>query len=306
MTSLKRLAIVLGLVSVTVQADPVPVQHWINTGLNNRDLTISPDGHTLLSTIMSPTNRFAVILVSHQRDGKWSAPEIAPFSGTWPDIEPMFTPDGKRLYFASKRPKPDRDSTDWDIWSVTFDQGRWSEPDNPGPPINSAGNEFYPSITSGGSLYFTAERESDDPNIGGEDIWRALPDPKNPGQFLHAEPVPGAVNTKQSEFNAFISADDDFLIFGATGRDNEMGGGDLYISRADANGQFGPGILLPAPINSPSLDYCPYIRGDSFYFTSQRPTDNKLAESYETLKQAYESPGNGLGDIYSVPTQMLE
>ncbi len=45
-----------------------------------------------------------VILVSHLRNGKWSAPVIAPFSGQWRDIEPAMAPDGSYMIFASNRP----------------------------------------------------------------------------------------------------------------------------------------------------------------------------------------------------------
>ncbi|MDZ7685319.1 MAG: hypothetical protein U5O39_10235 [Gammaproteobacteria bacterium] len=69
-------------------------------------MTLSPDGTELFSTLMAPGNRFGVIVTSRQVDGKWRPLELAPFSGRYSDIEPMFSPDGDRLYFASKRPRP--------------------------------------------------------------------------------------------------------------------------------------------------------------------------------------------------------
>ena len=35
----------------------------------------------------------------------WSAPDTAPFSGTWGDRAPRFSPDGRTLYFTSNRPE---------------------------------------------------------------------------------------------------------------------------------------------------------------------------------------------------------
>jgi hypothetical protein len=33
-------------------------------------------------------------------NGKWSAPELAPFSGSYFDKEPFVAPDGKELFFS--------------------------------------------------------------------------------------------------------------------------------------------------------------------------------------------------------------
>lgn len=269
--------------------------HWINSGMNNRDLTLSPDGRLLLSTLMAPANQFAVIVVSEFKQDRWQAPEIAPFSGRYPDIEPMFSPEGRRVFFASTRPKPDRDGEDWDIWWVSFDNGTWGEPVNAGAPINTPANEFYPSLAANGNLYFTAAREG---GAGGEDIFRAI---ATGASWSRIEPVGDGVNTKADEFNAFVSPDERYIIFSATGREDSVGRGDLYISDRGSDGEFAPARLLPAPINSVQLDYCPFVRGDRFYFSSRRQATITGFSQFEQAEKAFESEGNGLGDIYSVP-----
>ena len=76
---------------VTTAAGATEVSlHPLSDGFNNRDLTISPDGEWLLTTIMAPANQVAVIVVYRRTSDGWSEPAIAPFSGTWRDIEPMF------------------------------------------------------------------------------------------------------------------------------------------------------------------------------------------------------------------------
>ncbi|MCZ6504156.1 MAG: exo-alpha-sialidase, partial [Gammaproteobacteria bacterium] len=144
------------IISISISADPE--LHWVSSGLNNRDITFSPDGNTLLTTIMSPKNLFAAIAISHKVEGAWSALTIAPFSGQYQDIEAMFSPDGNDLLFASRRPKPQRDGNDWDIWRVDLVDGKWASPVNVGD-VNSTGDEFYPSIANNGNLYFTATRD---------------------------------------------------------------------------------------------------------------------------------------------------
>jgi Tol biopolymer transport system component len=263
---------------------------WFNSGMNNRDITFSPDGKVMLTTILAPKNVSAAIAISHLQNGDWSPLEIAPFSGVHMDIEAAFSPDGKMVYFASKRPKPDREGSDWDLWQVPYDDGKWGKPVNLGAPVNSPGNEFYPSVAANGNLYFTATRED---GAGGEDIYRALPDE---GGYPTVENIGAPVNSPGFEFNAFIAPDESYLLFGSQGREGETGGGDIFISYRKA-GTFTEPRLLPASVNTHRLDYCPTVFRDRLYFTSERLGDIDLA-TMEKLLRFHDSPANGLGDVY--------
>ena len=188
---------------------------------------------------------------------------------------------------------------DWDIWYVQRTRDGWSSPVNLGAPVNTSANEFYPSVATSGNLYFTAERE-DGP--GSEDIFRAI---FRDGKYWDIEQVGDGVNTETYEFNAFVAADESYLIFSSLGRDDEIGGGDLYISQRKTDGEFGPARLLPQGINSNRLDYCPYVWGDRFYFTSERAERPQQELNYPALEALFSSPGNGLGDIYSVELKAI-
>lgn len=287
--------VIAALVALPTVADEITVsQHWISSGLNNRDLTISPDGTLLMSTVMSPANQFAAIIVAERDGDSWGEPRLASFSGTWSDIEPMFTPDGDRLWFASNRPKPGREGDDWDLWYVDRHGGGWGEPVNPGPPINTGGNEFYPSVAANGNVYFTAEREVGE---GSEDILRAI---WQGGEYVRVESLGPGVNSARFEFNAFVAPDESYVIFTAQGgREGEIGRGDLYISR-QTDGAFGEAKILPEPINSTLLDYCPFVHDGTLYFTSRRYADHAPYADLDALNDALTSPGNGMGDIYRV------
>src|SRR5690606_11187784 len=121
-------------------------------------ITFTPDGRTAYFTTSDdffPATRRATIMVSHlQRDGTWSTPEVAPFSGTWPDIDPFLTPDGRRLYFSSIRPIDGREKPDLDIFYVERTPRGWREPVRLGPEVNSDLDELYPSLSADGTLYF--------------------------------------------------------------------------------------------------------------------------------------------------------
>jgi len=118
----------------------------LSDGLSNRDFTISPAGDEIFFTIQQP--RFALSTILHviKKEGKWGKPEVAPFSGKWRDLEAAFTPDGQYIYFSSDRPISGNAKKDFDIWRVKrLPGGKWGEPENLGPNVNSAKDEFYPS-----------------------------------------------------------------------------------------------------------------------------------------------------------------
>ncbi len=203
----------------------------ISTGLNERDFALSPDGKELFYTVQSPRGFFQTILYAKKnKHGKWSNPEVATFAGKYGDLEPAFSADGKKIFFSSNRPLTGTIIKDYDIWVVEKKGDSWGEPENLGTPINTSANEFYPSISKTGNLYFTASYKS---SIGGEDIvvarWKD-------GIYMQPVSLDSAVNSKADEFNAFVSPDEEFIIFSSYGRKDDKGRGDLYMSCKDASG----------------------------------------------------------------------
>lgn len=60
----------------------------ISTGDYESHPAFTPDGKTLYFVKSNPTFDFWTIVVSHLVNGKWSAPETAPFSGQYADADP--------------------------------------------------------------------------------------------------------------------------------------------------------------------------------------------------------------------------
>jgi len=268
----------------------------ISDGFANRDFVISPDDNEIFYTLQQ-RDLVSVIMYAHKIKGKWSTPQVAEFSGIYNDLEPAFTADGNRLFFSSNRAITASDSIgDYNIWYIDKENGSWSSPVALGPQVNTTKDEFYPSLAKNGNLYFTTQLES---GKGKEDIvvsaW------KN-GEYLAPVSLPDAINTKNFEFNAFVDPDEQFIIFSSFGRSDDVGRGDLYISVKKA-GVWQPALNLGIKINSPSLDYCPFVTWDKKYlfFTSSRTSFkapfNKRQSAAE-LKKNLQSAGNGLDDIY--------
>ena len=269
---------------------------WLSTAHSERDFSLSKSGEEIFYTLMIGRN--GVLLTSGRTGEEWSAPAVLPFSGQFSDLEPFLSADGQRLFFASNRPADGgSEAKDFDLWWVDRQGDTWGEPRQVGAPVNTEGNEFYPSVTDAGVLYYTARREG---GMGGEDIWRAEPVGE---AFGDPVPVSAAVNTDRDEFNAWISPDDTVLLFSSFGREDGLGGGDLYVSVRDESGAWSDSRNLGEPINSTSLDYCPFVSpdGSTFYFSSRRTRITFPSEApydYETLSGLLSAPLNGNGDIY--------
>lgn len=295
--------LVFGFDAIAQTPPPVSPQLFLedklSTGLNERDLAISPDGNELLFTVVAPLNKFSAIFqITKQPNGTWSKPEIASFSGNYPDLEPAFSPDGKKLYFVSKRPLNGKSKNDFDIWMTEKINGIWSEPKHLGNEVNTEMDEFYPSVAANGNLYFTASYNE---SVSKEDIFVAR---FENGSYTKPVAVDSAVNSKLYEFNAYIAPDESYILFTAYGRKGDKGRGDIYISiKKDGKWQTARPI---ESINSDKLDYCPTVGpdGKTLFFTSERSQiksdfSNKKAD-YQYFENVQKSAQNGSGDIYWV------
>ena len=101
-------------------------------------------------------------------DGKWGKAEnLGPTINTIYDEEGVYLhPDGKTMYFSSKG---HRTMGSYDIFTSVLQDGKWSEPENIGYPINSADKDvFFVVSASGKHGYYSSARMD---AIGETDIY---------------------------------------------------------------------------------------------------------------------------------------
>ena len=264
--------------------------------------SFSPDGKTVYFCKYNPGWFHNTIVVSHRKGERWMTPEVASFSGQWSDASPYVTPDGSKLFFASNRPvdgsKTERD--DGDLWYVERTaSGAWGEPKHISGPVNSEGDENYPSVTKDGTLYFASTRATEHFSAGQPHIYRSR---LVNGEYSAPELMPWT--SAADDHMPTVAFDDSFMIFFSGGRGG-LGGGDLFVSFHRADGTWSNPKNLGSPINSGDYEMAPRLSPDNhtLYFASNRidgPSTRTRRVNYHELEQELHAIQNGLNNIYEV------
>jgi Tol biopolymer transport system component len=278
----------------------------VNTGMNTRDVTMTPDGREMYFCMAAPGYRYAVILVTRLEDGQWTEPEVAPFSGSteWIDLEPFVSPDGKRLYFMSTRPEAGQDIGEADLWIVDRQGDHWGQPRNLGAPVNSDQAEYFPAVTEDGSLYFTRA----DSTGRVHRIYRARPGGEG---YLEPDLLPAEVNCGTNRFNATVTPDEGMVILSAVGVPGSFGVADYFLIRRDEQDRwYGPFNLGPVINDGSAQSWSPYLTpdGKTFCFMSSRRTFDGPGwpPAWGALQANHRQAGGGSPNIFLVRADFLD
>lgn len=166
------------------------------------------------------------IYFSSLKNGKWSTPKLASFSGNYNDSAPHLCDHGRTLYFTSSRPSDDVVHVSKDIWKVEKDtSGVWGIPIRLNDSVNSERSEYSPRTDKHGNLYFASNRSG---GYGQGDVYFAK---KTENGFSNPVNIGSRVNSEYGEWNLEINKEGNTLIFESSGRDENLSPyGDLYIS----------------------------------------------------------------------------
>ncbi len=264
----------------------------------------SPDMQEFYFTLATPDRSFySIVYYKKDSEGNWQGPQIAPFSGTYSDADPYFSSDGNTIYFISKRPLSNsgNEKSDFDIWKASRIEEGWSDPVRLDSTINTSQNEYYVSATDDGSIFWSARYDG---GYGGGDIYQAIPE-GNSYSVINLGP---SINSSGNEGDPYVSPDGKMIIFLSLGREDELGGGDLYMSQK-VNGEWQPARNLGSKINSQQFEYCPMMSpdGNYFFWTSYRssPFAGSQESNYSDYVQRLDSPDNGLGNIFWIKSEIL-
>ena len=169
------LALVLCLLpAALLVAQPAPerVQPGvISTERNETFPMVDPvDGSLWFSVYDRGFDNQTIMVARPDGLGGWTAPSVAPFSGTYGDRAPRLSPDGQRLFFTSNRPAPGMAENVMRIWMVERHGNGWSAPTVLPPPVNGADwRTMHSAQAADGSLYIASYRPG---GAGRADIYR--------------------------------------------------------------------------------------------------------------------------------------
>ncbi len=275
---------------------------FVSTGLDELNSVFTPDGQEFYFAVdVGP--RFA-IFSSRVSEAGWTSPEVLALSRHHSAVDLAFDVSGERMFFCSNRPRvggiyPEDDYDIW--WTGRETGGGWGEPKRLPDNINSLRNEFYPSLTDDGTLYFVSAREGGE---GGSDIYRSRP---VDGGFAEPENLGAVVNTASNEGDAFVARDGSYLVFVSSGHSRMPDEGRLFISFREENDWSQPINLGPETDRS---DFCPVVSPDGryFFFTGTRTDFDRgsAVTGFRSLLDGLAKPQNGNDDIYWVDIEFLE
>lgn len=277
--------------SLALRAQQVP--EIFGSGLLLKDgvfgFTLSPDGREAFWVESRGGRDTLIIMQSQFLNNKWQPANVAPFSGKsgiWKDIDPVFSPDGKKILFQSNRPSEGKNNAqnDFDIWAVNKMGKGWSAPYRLGNVINTDASESFASISSNGNIYFMKDNPD---GHGSSDIYRS--EFKN-GQYQIPVNVGAPVNTTFRDSNPFISADEDYLIFFSSDSTG-FGSVDLYISFME-NGRWSAPINLGDQINSVEGEFCPFVHSKQKKLYFARTVTHKNGRRSENIYSVSFDPKN--------------
>ena len=172
---------------------PEAIATGLNTDYDEGACCFTPDGKEMYLTqcVIDPASpRFAQIVTSSRSDAAWG--KVQKLEITQDTLStyahPAISPDGEWLYFVSDMPGG---MGGYDIWRVRITPSGLGGVENLGAPINTPGDEMFPTFRPNGDLYFSSNGHI---GMGGLDIYIARIDEKtqqykieHPGYPLNSE-----------------------------------------------------------------------------------------------------------------------
>jgi len=222
------------------------------------------------------------ILFMELQDNQWTAPQYAMFGDSSVyESNPIFSPNGKRLYFSSNRQvESSGKKAVSGIWFVERTNGGWSEPKSFDTLVRPDQSDSGASSSRNGSLYFASRRRirREEGDIYGS---RFLD-----GQYGEPETLGDAINSEFYDAWPYIAPDEQYVLFESS-RPGGYGGTDIYVSFRKRDGSWINAVNLGEKING---------KGEE-RFVSVSPDGQFLF---------FASDRNGNMDVYWVDARIVE
>ncbi|MCB4797821.1 OmpA family protein [Neotamlana laminarinivorans] len=203
----------------------------VNTVFHEGSLTITNDGKTMYFSRNDfiknnrGTDELGItnlkIYKASYIEGKWKNIEELPFnSSAFSTGHPALNKNNNKLYFTSDRPGGYGGS---DIYVVSINEnGNYSNPENLGENINTAGNESFPFLDANDKLYFSSDGHQ---GLGLLDIFETIENQDS--KVIGVKNIGKPINSSKDDFSFFLNPDGLTGYF-SSNRENGMGSDDIY------------------------------------------------------------------------------
>lgn len=189
--------------------DPQVMKGDINGRFHEGPATFTEDGNTVYFTRSNYFKRKMELNEDRENnlkifkaklvDGKWQNLEEFPFNSDDYSVgHPALTPCCHTLYFVSDMPGGFGGT---DIYRTDFVDGKWTQPENLGEDVNTAGNEMFPFVDEDGSLYFSSDAHN---SMGGLDVFLTY---HNGDRWAKPENLNYPINSNRDDFGFSMSDD---------------------------------------------------------------------------------------------------
>ena len=150
---------------------PVRIDNYYNRH-RFAEMCLDPSGtHLIMAIQRDDTEGEKDLYVSHKRnDGSFTEPENIRGINTWGnEMSPFVAADGETMYFATDGRKGYGGTDIWMTRRLDDTWLQWSEPENLGPVINTAGWDAYYTVPASGDYAYLS---ATNPQNGSADIYR--------------------------------------------------------------------------------------------------------------------------------------
>ena len=262
----------------------------VSNGHVHSRLAISPDGSAMCWTSVPTLTGQGVprIVCAARENGIWTKPQTPPFADQAMTANPLFSPDGTKLFFDYTNAR----EKGWSTRYVTKTDSGWSVPRSDGFLLSTSS-----SFTNSGKVYFTGGLKGKPWNMG---TYSAR---YSGDGYSSANALDASINTPYIDYTPFISSDESFLMFSSSrpSMEEQMF---LQISFRNADGTWPPprkmngaiGFVGQArfPSISPDGKYLFFCGDDgNIYWVSSEVIQRLAAASPASRKSSFQ----GLGDL---------
>lgn len=179
-----------------------------------------------------------------------------PVNGNSSNFKAVVSGDGQTMLYMNELPFYNA------VYYSLLKNGKWGEPVNITPQIQSDGDQYVSSVSYDGKVLYLTKED----NFNSDIYFSVLKD----SLWQKSEPLSKKINTKYWESHASISMDGRTLYL-TSNRKNGFGGMDIYKSNLDDKGEWQEPENLGSVINTPLNEDTPFITidGKHLYFSSQ-------------------------------------